>query len=275
MSAPNAVAEHYTHGNLLQTIQDAVNRIGKMPETITIDDLSPVDEFHVGGRPATQHLLEQISPAAQGHLLDVGCGLGGPARFAASHYGCQVTGIDLTPEFVETGSIICQWVGLEPQVTLHQGSALELPFADNAFNGGYMLHVGMNIANKAQLFAELYRVLQPGAFFGVYDVMRIRDGAIAYPVPWATVADTSHVATPDAYKEAMRGAGFTVVAEQNRRDFALAAFEMQRKKNEEAGGPPPIGLQMVIGESIGIKMKNLVGGIAAGAIAPVEIIGRK
>src|SRR5262249_10542157 len=143
-----------------------------------------VDEFHIGGRKASADFLDQLSFNDQTKVLDVGCGLGGPARFVAHRYGSQVTGIDLTPEYVETRNRLCKWVGLAERISLHQGSALAMPFMEASFDGAYMMHVGMNIEDKETLASEVARVLRPGSVFGIYDVMRTGFGELAFPVPW-------------------------------------------------------------------------------------------
>ena len=117
--------------------------------------------------------------------------MGGGARYAAARFGCRVSGIDLTPEFVETGSVLCQWVGLDGQVSLKQGSALDMPFEKASFDAAFMMHVGMNIPEKEALFSEVARVLKPGAIFGVYDVMKTGEGNFVFPVPWAETQQTS------------------------------------------------------------------------------------
>ena len=269
------ISQHYTHGNLLGAIEGSVSKLGKTISSVTVDDLAPVDEFHIGSRIATAHLLDQLQYSRTDRILDIGCGLGGAARYVASKYGCKVDGIDLTPEYIDTGNTLCGWVGLDKQVKLHQGSALDLPFEDNSFDGAFMLHVGMNIDDKAALFKEVGRVLKPGARFGVYDVMRIEDGEIPYPMTWAPDAGTSSLATPDAYRDALEQAGFNVFAETNRRDFALEFFKQMQEKVKANGGPPPLGLHTLMQDSTPVKLKNLVDSIAAGLIAPVEIIGQK
>ncbi len=160
----DTLADHYTHGALLGAILDGVQRLGKSPNTVNVEDLGPVDEFHIGGRVATESFLVQLDIAADDHVLDVGCGLGGASRFAAEQYGCRVTGIDLTPEYVTTGEVLCSWVGLGDRITLDQGDATATPYADGAFDKAYMMHVGMNIANKQALALELHRVLQPATW---------------------------------------------------------------------------------------------------------------
>ncbi len=274
MSNDKAVSRHYTHGDLLETIQAAIAKLGKTVDSVTIEDLAPVDEFHIGGRQATEHFLSQLNFSEQDHILDVGCGLGGASRFVADKYNNQVSGIDLTQEYIETGKALCTWVGLDKQVTLHQGNALAMPFQDEIFDGGFIMHTGMNIENKSRLFTEVYRELRPGASFGVYDIMRIGNGELTYPVPWATVPSTSNLATPDQYKQALSDAGFAVSTENNRRDFALGIYE-QYARTETEGGPPLLGTHILMGENSDVKSKNLLENITAGHIAPVEIIAQK
>ena len=164
---------------------------------------------------------------------------------------------------------------MDKQITLHQGSALSMPFEDEMFDGGYIMHVGMNIEDKSQLFTEIYRVLKPGSSFSVYDIMRNINGELTYPVPWATENSTCELATPDQYKQAMNDAGFEVSGENNRRDFALDFFKQMRAKNETNGGPPPLGLHTLMRESTPLEFKNMIDNIVADYIAPVEIIAQK
>jgi len=275
MPTQQSVAEHYTHGDLIAAVRSGIESLGKNINSVTVDDLAPVDEFHIGGRQASEEFLGQLDLTPARQVLDVGCGLGGASRFVASRYGCQVAGIDLTPEYVETAKAICGWVGLNSRISLHQGSALALPFADRTFDRAYMLHVGMNIDDKLELCSEVSRVLRPNSLFGIYDVMRTGDGELTYPVPWATTATSSAVARPAEYREALAGAGFTVVAERNRRDFALAFFDQLRARTAAAGGPPPLGLHILMGRNTPEKVQNMIENITSGRIAPVELIARK
>lgn len=275
MHDENTVSNHYLHGDLLKAIQEAITLLGKTTDDISVEDLAPVDEFHIGGRVATENLLDQLNFSQQHHILDVGCGLGGAARFVANKYKNHVTGIDLTPEYIDTGKVLCEWVKLENNVTLHHGSAVAMPFQDESFHGGYMLHVGMNIEDKDSLFKEIFRVLRKGASFGVYDVMRIEEGELTFPVPWATDKSISKLATPNQYIEALVNAGFEVFKENNRRDFALEFFRKLREKIEASGGPSPLGLHTLMKESAPIKINNMIASIKASYIAPVEIVAHK
>jgi ubiquinone/menaquinone biosynthesis C-methylase UbiE len=275
MAKSDAVADHYTHGRLLDAILAGVTALGKTPQTLDIGDLAPVDEFHIGGRQATEDFVAQMGLSPEDHVLDVGCGIGGTARYLASTCGCRVTGLDLTPEFVEAGRVLCAWVGLGERVDLTQGSALAMPFEPARFDAVVMLHVGMNIADKAGLFAEVGRVLRPGATFGLYDIMRRNDEPLVYPVPWAAVPDTSALATPEDYRAVLAEAGFEVTKERDRREFAAEFFAALRERTEAAGGPPPLGLHILLGETAALKVRNMVDNVAAGRVSPVEMIARK
>src|SRR5215472_5117684 len=275
MSSQQDVSQHYTHGNLVAAISSGIESTGKTINSVTVDDLAPADEFHIGGRQASEDFLGQLNLTPEKHVLDVGCGLGGAARFVASRYGCQVTGIDLTPEFIEAAKVISGWVGLDNRISLHLGSALAMPFADHVFDCAYMLHVGMNIADKIKLCSEVNRVLRPSSLFGIYDVMRIGDGEIAYPVHWAATAASSAVATPAQYREALEKSGFTIVAERNRRDFALAQYDQLRARTAAAGGPPPLGLHILMGSNTPDYVRYMIENVSTGRIAPVELIARK
>jgi len=271
----NSITEHYTHGQLLDRILQGVKAIGKTPATVTVDELAPVDEFHIGGRQASEDFICQLELSADDHTLDIGCGIGGTSRFVASRFGCRVTGIDLTPEFVSTGQSLCDWVGLSSQVELHQGDATEMPFANESFDAAFMLHVGMNIVNKARMFAEVYRLVKPSAIFGIYDVMQTTDEPLTYPVPWSSVPGTSALATQEQYVEALEQTGFDIIKIRDRREFAADFFAETRRRMEQAGGSPPLGVHIAMGDSAPIKISNMVENIAAGRVSPVEIFAAK
>lgn len=275
MTTNHEVTEHYNHGGLLSAIEVGLAKLGLTPETATIHDLAPVDEFHIGGRAASTHLLDQLSIRADMRILDIGCGLGGGARFTAATYDAHVTGIDLTSEYVDVGQTLCRWVGLADRVNLQQGSALSMPIAGGVFDGAYMMHVGMNIEAKDQLFAEIYRVLAPGAHIGIYDIMRIGSDDPTYHVPWAASPSTSWLVDPSGYKRALESAGLSIVAENNRCDFALEFFRKTRDANKANNGPPPLGLHTLMQHNAAERVGNMVASLSAGDIAPVEIVAVK
>lgn len=268
------VAAHYAAGGLLARIEEGLAQLGATPP-LDPDLLAPVDEFHIGGRQATEPFLAQLGLGPGQRLLDLGCGLGGPARYAAQISGARVVGIDLTGEFVETGRALNRLTGLQDRVELVQGTILDLPFGPGGFDAAWMIHVGMNIADKHRIAAEAARVLKPGALFGIYDVMQTGTEGIAFPVPWAASPRHSALAPPQRYRDALQAAGFELISETDRTDFAESFFANLAGVQNAAEGPPPLGLHLLMGPDTPIKLRNMVANITAGRVAPVEMIARK
>ena len=167
------VANHYSHGSLEEVIQAGLEKMRNGSDVSPIDLLAGVDEFHMGGRAATVAVAEQLQLRSDHRVLDVGCGLGGTARFLASTIGCQVSGIDLTPEYIAVGNKLNQNLEMGEQIDLRVASATDMPFGDAEFDRASMLHVGMNITDKSALMSEICRVMKPGGTFAIYDVMRV------------------------------------------------------------------------------------------------------
>jgi ubiquinone/menaquinone biosynthesis C-methylase UbiE len=267
------VAAHYGRDDLFSALAAALVAAGNDMAALTPADLAPVDEFHIGGRPATVHLADRLGFAPGAHLLDIGCGIGGASRYFAAERGCHVTGIDLTEAYCEAARRLAASTGLAGRTAYRQASALDLPFDDGAFDGAYMLHVGMNIADKPRLFREVRRVLRPGACFGIYDVLQGAGGAPYFPVPWATGPATSFLVTADGLQALLRDAGFEIVAVEDRSDFARAFMQAARQRGA-AGGPSPLGLHLLMGADAPMKIANLTRSLEEGCIAPTEAVAR-
>ena len=275
MTSLDEVANHYGDDTLLDTISNGVKRLGKTTRALTIEDLAPVDEFHIGGAAATRTFLDNLGVEAQDHVLDVGCGIGGASRFAAATYGCRVTGIDLTREYVETGRELCTWIGLEDRVQLLHGNAMSMDFGDGTFDKVFLLHVGMNIPDKGALATEAWRVLKPGGVLGVYDVMRLSDGDLSFPVPWSTTPATSFVATPAEYRTSLEAAGFVLREEHDRSGMAAQFFTDLQGSTSGAEAPPPLGLHLLMGPDAPDKVRNMIGHVLEGTVGPVEMVAQK
>ncbi len=268
------VAAHYGRSDLVESIQAALASAGVAPDAATVEDLAPVDEFHIGGRAATRELAERLELSADLTVLDVGCGPGGTARFLSQEYGCRVVGVDLTPEYVDAARTITGWLDLSDRIEFHCGSALDLPFDQDSFDRAVLVHVGMNIEDKRVLFSQLAAVLRPGGLVGVYDVMRIGEGDLIYPVPWASDEESSFVGSPGEYASALVDAGLEVVAQRDRHAFAKD-FMGARLEKEKTVGRAPVGLHLLMGESATTRLGNVLVNLNAGVIAPVEIYARK
>ncbi|WP_209595930.1 methyltransferase domain-containing protein [Ruegeria sp. HKCCSP351] len=270
-----AVAQHYTTGALTDRVRAALEASGIDPDAATVADLKAGDEFHTGGVLATNNLFAQLSPTHATRVLDVGCGIGGTSRYVVDRYDSTVTGVDLTPEFVETARVLSDMVGHSSKTSFHVGSALEMPVPDAGFDLAVMMHVGMNIMDKAGLFAEVSRALAKGGTFALFDVMAADvDEPLAFPLPWSTVAETSFVDAPDVYKSAASAAGLELVTETDRTEFAIQFFEDVFAKIAESG-LAPLGIHLMMGETAPEKFQNYVKNLKAGRIRPTEMIFKK
>ncbi len=273
MQTEDQVAAHYGRPGIEEAIVDALREAGADVDHITPDDLAGADDMHFGTRKATEAFAEATAFPPGAHVLDIGSGLGGPARHFAAARGVKVTGIDLTPDFVAAANGLTRRCGLAGRASFKQASALALPFADARFDGAYTIHAAMNIPDKATLFAEARRVLKPGARLGVYDIMRAGAGEIPYPMLWAATAETSFVETPATYRRLLEAAGFAIVSERDRSDLVRTVV---REMREQAArdGPPKVNLQAVIRPERTERFANAMRALEAGMIAPVEIIAR-
>lgn len=271
MSGSSAVEAHYTRPQLEETILQALARAGHDLQHVKALDLAPLDEFHVGGLESTQELAKFMKLRPGMHLLDVGCGIGGPARYFAGEHGCRVTGVDLTEEFVRVAESLTKMTGLEKSATFRRESALELPFEKGSFDGAYMIHVGMNLADKAGVFREVARVLKPGARFTIFDFMLAAEKPFSFPVPWALSAETSFVRDRVAYREGLRVVGFELEHERDRRQFAIE-FTQKTMTRAAESGPPVLGLHLLLGEKAPVMLKNILAAMQAEILEPVEMV---
>lgn len=234
----DGVEAHYTRPGVLRGILEGLRANGADPEAPTVEDLAPFDELHLGALPAVHELIAMLDVGHGDHLLDVGSGLGGPARAAAAATGCRVTGVDLSSAFVDAATELTARAGLGDRVTFLYRDAVDTGLDAGSATAAWQIHAGMNIPDKAAVFAEVRRVLRPASVFLVYDVMAGPAGTPPpYPLPWASEPEISHLATPDAYAGMLAAAGFRVEEVVPRRDAALAF--LGRAVGAEGGPVPP------------------------------------
>lgn len=266
------VTAHYSGGGrLAEAIAERFKDSGKDVGTLTTTDLAPVDEFHIRRRAATLELGARMRLRDDSQVLDIGSGLGGPARTLAETYGCHVTGIDLTEAFCDAAEVLTGWVGLGDRVTFRQGNATDLPFEQDRFDAAMTIHVAMNIAAKDKVYANAKRVIKPGGIFAVYDVLQGEGGAVFFPVPWAREPSISHLVTPEEMVTLLTDAGFKILDVHDSTEESQAWFEemFERMANAVA---PPVTVQIFLGDDLPVMRRNQVRNLTDRRIRTVTYI---
>src|SRR5262245_12420351 len=259
--ALDGVRDHYRATGLAERLKTALTALGPNGQRLTPQQLAALDQFHTRGLAATGELAKLAGLTANMSVLDVGSGVGGPARFLAAIYGCRVTGVDLSDPFVDAARYLTERTGQSEQVSFQTASALELPFDDGHFDVVFLQHVAMNISDRARLYREIRRVLKPGGRFATYDVVS-GQGEPHYPVPWARTPATSFLLTADATRTAIEGAGFRTLVCQDDSETARNWFAQLRA----AGPPPSPNLGVVMGPDFAKLSGNLGRNLMEGRI---------
>jgi ubiquinone/menaquinone biosynthesis C-methylase UbiE len=242
----SGVDAHYAHRDLEGAILAALIAAGKDPDRLKAEDLMAMDEFHVRGRRATHDLARDVGPVRNMTVLDVGCGLGGAARFLAREFGCRVTGLDLSEEYCRVATSLTRRLLLDPLVSFRQGNALDLPFADGSFDLVWTQHAAMNIADKARFYGEIRRVLKPGGRLALYDILAGPGGEVYFPVPWAREPGISFLVTSRELLDILGEAGFDVLVWRDVTEGGRSWFR-QMQERSASDGPPSLGLQLLLG----------------------------
>jgi sarcosine/dimethylglycine N-methyltransferase len=228
----DGVRDHYRAAGLVERLKTALVAFGPEEQRLTPQQLAALDQFHTMGLAATDELAKLVGVTPDMTVLDVGSGVGGPARFWAASYGCRVTGVDLSQAFVDAARYLTERTGQGGRVSFETASALELPFDDGHFDVALLQHVAMNISDRPRLYREIRRVLKPGGRFATFDVVSL-NGEPLYPVPWARTPATSFLLTAAATREAIEPAGFSALAWRDDSEAAKAWVAQLR-----ASGPP-------------------------------------
>jgi SAM-dependent methyltransferase len=248
------VREHYSATGLTDRIKSALATIAPEGQTLTVAQLAPLDQFHTRGILATAELALAAGLEPSSRVLDAGCGIGGPARYIAVTIGCKVTGVDLSPGFIDAATYLTARCGLSDRVTFRVGDVLHLPFEDSAFDTVFLQHVAMNVEDRAALYAEVRRNLAPGGRLATYDLV-LRDGDVVYPAPWARDVSSSFLLSEADTLTALEEAGFKAVLWRDDTATALDWFKAAMSSPPQSG--PNLGVVM------GPEFPTMIGNLAS------------
>lgn len=271
MTDAKAIADHWGRGDVYGLITSALARASKPLAGLTVEDLAPVDHFHARGFPATVELADRLPIRPGDHILDIGCGLGGPARYIAQRFRCRVSGLDITAPFVDTANKLTALLRMDEQVQVRLGDGQELPYPDACFDGAYAQHVTMNVPDRARFFAEAYRVLRPGSFFALTEHGLGPNGNPHHPVPWSEDGFGAYLISPEQTRALLEGAGFEAIDIVETGAKYLAGYKMAIQK-AATGDLPPLGVHILMGDTAAQKTKNAARNIEEGRTRPIQVI---
>lgn len=265
---------YYSPNDLYNKIIDGLQRLGKDLSKVTLDDLQPVDEFHIRGDSATKELIELAEFTPDMHILDVGCGVGGSTRRLSDETGCRVTGIDLSNEYIDAAERLTQLLNMQERVKFLACNALALPFEDSCFDGVWSLQMNMNVEDKQTWLNETYRVLKPGGRAIFYEVCAYKNAHLHFPVPWAQDNSMSFLVPPESFRDMVTAAGFEIAVWNDKTDLAQEAFAHAR---EPVGEPnlPALGVYLLVGNDIQTKAYNLRRNLDEECVSLIESVAVK
>ncbi len=270
----NKINAHYAKKDMFDSILVSIKEAGFDPDNLTRDVLSSFEEFHIGGRDATRLLAEFAQLKKGSKVLDIGCGIGGPARTLADEYDCIVTGVDITEEFIKTAKELTKLVGLDNKTNFQIENATNLSLGANSFDIIWMQHVNMNIEEKDKLFSEVYRVLKPLGQLVFYEVLKLNDVPLTFPVLWAGEQELSHLINEESYRRKLEEVGLFEVRWEDRTLFAIEWFEelsVQKQKEESH----KLNLSQVINKNIPEKVVNVLQNLKDKKICVVQAVYSK
>lgn len=261
MEQTSAVTAHYDHAALADALLARLQRHGIDRDAVTLEHLAALDQMHVRGHEATLELLDALEIRKRMKVLDLGAGIGGPARVLASRHQASVTALDLTPALCEANRALNKLVGLSRRIAVVEGDATQLPFEDASFDRAITIHASMNIERKRTMYREVHRVLKPGGRFGFYDIVAGIAGPPDYPMPWASQPAFSFLVPPDTMRALAEEVGLRTLSFRDLTNLSRSHMVLQQEAAaaaKAAGGKPPLQAgDILMGPTAADKQRNL------------------
>ncbi|SPH17166.1 Sarcosine/dimethylglycine N-methyltransferase [Defluviimonas aquaemixtae] len=268
-----SVQEHYGAAGIAARILAAVPWSRDADPALRAEQLFPFDQLHGRELIATREHAARLNPARTAHLLDIGSGVGGPARYFASTFGCRVTGVDLTSDFVAASQELGDLCGLGDLLTFVEADAGRIPFGDDTFDHAYSFYVGMNLTDKPAVLRECARVLKPGGRLLWTEVTEVA-GEAHYPLPWSRTKEGSHVRTRETLIGQFPSAGFKLLSVE---DETAAHLDLVMQVKASGRVPSPGLTQanaVVLGADFAERRANYIRGLGEGLFASTLIDAR-
>ncbi|WP_212751857.1 class I SAM-dependent methyltransferase [Roseovarius arcticus] len=248
----------------------AVPRSHDEGAALTANQVFSFDQLHGRELLATQEHAARLHPAKDAHLLDIGAGIGGPARYFATTFGCRITGIDLTPDFILAAKEISTLCNLGDLLTFVEADAANLPFAADTFDHAYSFYVGMNLPDKVAVVGECFRVLKPGGRLLWTEVTQLA-GDPHYPLPWARSVEGSHLHTRETLIDVFRTGGFEVLSVEDETGAHLELARQNKLSGKVSTAAQRQANEVVLGADFVERRKNYIQSLAEGRIASTLI----
>jgi ubiquinone/menaquinone biosynthesis C-methylase UbiE len=266
------VVEHYSPHGLVKMLQSALAQSGLQNSIVPVEKLAMLDQFHVLGFQATVELAALCNISPQTKVLDIGSGLGGASRYLAKNFGCHVTGIDLSPEFVEASRYLTRRTGLEANAKFEVADAINMPFENETFDLAWTQHVAMNIEDRSALYAEIRRILKLDGRLAIFDIVKGKNDEIVFPMPWAATKATSFLLGFEEMQKVLLEAHFEIIHWKDKTAEALEWMQQQNAQMNQQTSLPSLSLPAIMGKEFMKAGANMVSALKEGRAGLVQAI---